>query len=67
VIRLGVPPIRIELLTSIDASSSTPCYVRSVETTLGDVAVRIIGLDDLKTNKRAAGRHQDLADLDHLP
>ena len=22
---------------------------------------------DLKTNKRAAGRHQDLADLDHLP
>jgi hypothetical protein len=67
VIRLGVPPIRIELLTSIDGVEFDACYARAVETTLGDVAVRIIGLDDLKTNKRAAGRHQDLADLDHLP
>jgi len=34
---------------------------------LDGVDVRVIALDDLKTNKRAAGRHQDLADLDHLP
>jgi hypothetical protein len=27
----------------------------------------VISLDDLKVNKRAAGRHKDLADLDHLP
>jgi hypothetical protein len=32
-----------------------------------DVDVRVNGLDDLKTNKRAASRHQDLVDLDHLP
>ena len=31
------------------------------------LAVPVISLDDLKTNKRAAGRHKDLADLDNLP
>ena len=67
VIRMGVPPVRIELLTSIDGVEFDACYARAVQTTLGDVGVRMIGLDDLKTNKRAAGRHQDLADLDHLP
>jgi hypothetical protein len=29
--------------------------------------VRFIALDDLKANKRASGRNQDLADLDELP
>ena len=67
VIRMGVPPVRIELLTSIDGVEFDACYVRAVRTTLGSVDVRVIGLEDLKTNKRAAGRHQDLADLDHLP
>jgi hypothetical protein len=67
VIRLGAPPLRIELLTTIAGVEFDACYARAVHTTLGDVDVRIIALDDLKTNKRAAGRHQDLADLDHLP
>ena len=67
VIRLGEPPVRIELLTTIDGVAFDECYPRAVEAVLGGVEVRVIGLDDLKTNKRAAGRHQDLADLDHLP
>ena len=67
VIRLGAPPLRIELLTTIAGVEFDACYGRAVQTTLGDVDVRIIALDDLKTNKRSAGRHQDLADLDHLP
>ncbi len=67
VVRLGVPPVRIELLTTISGVDFDDCYPRAAETTLGDVPVRVIGLEDLKTNKRAAGRHQDLADLDHLP
>jgi hypothetical protein len=29
--------------------------------------VPVISLGDLKTNKRAAGRNKDLADLDNLP
>lgn len=65
--RLGVPPLRIELLTTIAGVEFEQCYPRAVQATLGGVDVRIIGLDDRKTNKRAAGRHQDLADLDQLP
>ena len=67
VIRLGAPPLRIELLTSIAGVEFDACYARSVPALLGGAEVRMIALDDLKTNKRAAGRHQDLADLEHLP
>jgi hypothetical protein len=67
VIRLGVPPLRIELLTSIAGVDFEDCTARGVEAELGGVPVRIISLSDLKQNKRAAGRHQDLADLEHLP
>lgn len=67
VIRLGVPPVRIELLTTIAGVEFDECYARGVRARLGEVDVRIIALDDLKANKRAAGRHQDLADLEHLP
>ncbi len=34
---------------------------------LDDVEVNIIGLDDLRRNKRSAGRHKDLDDLENLP
>ena len=67
VIRLGRPPLRIELLTTISGVEFDECYARGIATSLGGVDVHVIGLDDLKKNKRAAGRHQDLADLDHLP
>jgi predicted nucleotidyltransferase len=67
VIRLGVPPVRIELLTTIAGVEFEECVGRAVKTTIDDVPVRIISLEDLKRNKRAAGRHQDLADLEHLP
>lgn len=67
VIRLGVPPVRIELLTTIAGVEFAECADRAVDAVLGEVTVRIIGLDDLKRNKRASGRHQDLADLEKLP
>ncbi|HLG54083.1 MAG TPA: nucleotidyltransferase [Vicinamibacterales bacterium] len=67
VVRLGVPPLRIELLTTIAGVEFEECAPRAVITELGGVSVRIIALTDLKRNKRAAGRHQDLADLEHLP
>jgi hypothetical protein len=67
VILLGTPPLRIELLTTIAGVDFDACYERAVHTTFDGVEVRLIALEDLKTNKRAAGRHQDLADLEHLP
>ena len=66
-VRFGVPPFRIEIMTSIDGVEYEACRARSVTTDVEGVAMPIISLDDLKTNKRAAGRHKDLNDLENLP
>jgi hypothetical protein len=67
IVRFGVPPFRIEVMTSIDGVEYELCRGRAVEFDLDGVIVPVISLADLKTNKRAAGRHKDLADLDNLP
>ena len=67
IIRLGVPPIRIEISTTISGVDFGECYAQRVQDTLDGVPVALISLDQLKRNKKAAGRHQDLADLEHLP
>jgi predicted nucleotidyltransferase len=67
VIRMGVPPIRIEILTTISGVEFDRCYPRREVADMDGVEVNIIGLGDLKANKKASGRHQDLSDLEHLP
>ncbi len=67
IIRMGVPPVRIELLTGIDGVAFDECFARRATAEIDDVDVNIISLEDLKANKRAAGRHQDLDDLEKLP
>lgn len=67
IIRMGVPPIRIEIATSISGVSFEECWKDRVVDVLDDVEINIIGLDDLKRNKKAAGRHKDLDDLENLP
>ena len=67
IIRMGVPPVRLEIATGISGVDFGQCYARRVEDTLDGVLVRLIHLTDLKVNKRASGRHKDLDDLEHLP
>lgn len=67
IIRLGVPPVRIEISTTISGVEFGACYAQRVEDTLDGVPANLISLDNLKRNKKASGRHQDLADLEHLP
>lgn len=67
IVRFGVPPFRIEVMTSIDGVEFEPCRARALSCDLDGVTVPVISLADLKINKRAAGRHKDLADLDNLP
>ena len=31
------------------------------------IPINLISLQDLKKNKRAAGRHKDMEDIEHLP
>lgn len=65
-VRMGVPPVRIEILTEISGVTFAECYARRVTTEVAGVRVNVIGADDLKTNKRASGRHKDLNDLERL-
>jgi predicted nucleotidyltransferase len=67
IIRLGVPPVRIELATTISGVNFADCYAHRIVDTLDGVKVNLISLNHLKLNKKAAGRHQDLADLEKLP
>jgi predicted nucleotidyltransferase len=67
VIRMGVPPVRIEILTGIDGVAFEECYSRRQTVEIDGIGVDVISLEDLKTNKRAVGRHQDFDDLENLP
>jgi len=67
VIRMGVPPVRIEILTTVSGVDFSTCYSRTQSTEFDGIGVRIISLSDLKANKRACGRTKDLNDLEHLP
>jgi hypothetical protein len=61
VVRMGVPPVRLEILSSSMESNPRENAV------IDGVEVDVISLADLKANKRASGRHQDLTDLEKLP
>lgn len=66
IVRMGVPPMRIELLTTISGVSFEECYSERIIDVIDGVEVSIINLKHLKLNKRASGRHKDLDDLEHL-
>lgn len=66
VIQLGYPPLRIDLLTTVSGLRFDDCYPNRQVVEIDGVDVPFIGLDDLKANKKASGRYQDLADLENL-
>jgi len=67
IIRLGVPPMRIEILTGISGITFDECYLKRASDIIDGVPVNIIDLQNLKLNKKASGRHKDLDDLENLP
>lgn len=67
IIQLGLPPNRIDLLTSVPGVEFDDCYRRKVVVMLAGTAVHFIDLQGLRAAKLASGRHQDLADLEQLP
>lgn len=67
VIRMGKPPLRLEILTTISGVEFADAYAQRVTDTIDGVTVNIISLDQLKVNKRASGRLKDLSDLENLP
>ena len=66
IVQLGYPPSRIDLITTPDGIDFQTCYNSKIEIKLNEIPVNFIDLDNLKKNKLASGRLQDLADLENL-
>src|ERR1700689_4058437 len=64
--QLGQPPLRIDILMSIEGVTFDEAWPRRVESHVGSERAWFIGRDELIRNKRAAGRHIDLHDADLL-
>jgi hypothetical protein len=66
IVRMGVPPMRIEILTTISGVRFEECFANKVVDLLDGVEVNLINREHLKENKKASGRFKDLDDLEHL-
>ena len=62
-----MPPIRIEILTSISGVEFEICYIEKEMIQIEEIVVPVISLARLRDNKAASGRAKDLADLENLP
>ena len=66
-VRMGVPPMRIEILTTLSGVDFATCYAERKMTQFEEILVPVISLARLRENKAASGRAKDLADLENLP
>ncbi len=66
VIQLGVPPVRVDLLTSLTGVSWDQAAASRTPGHYGDAPVFFIGRKEFIANKRALGRKRDLADIEAL-
>lgn len=63
VIQIGVPPRRVDLMTSIDGVAFDAAWSNRLVVEVGDCLVPFLGRSDLLRNKREAGRPKDLLDI----
>jgi hypothetical protein len=66
VVQLGVPPVRVDIMTSLTGVSWEEAFSGKARGDYGDVPVYFIGREQFVANKRAIGRKRDLADLEAL-
>jgi hypothetical protein len=66
IIRMGFPPMRLEITTSIYVVEFEECYQSLIVDKLDGVEVNLIDLEHQKKNKKASGRTKDIADLENL-
>ena len=65
-IQLGYPPNRIKIVMSCDGVEFDQCFKSRKQINVEGLNISVIDLENLKRNKKASGRPQDLADLDNL-
>ena len=67
VIRMGVPPVCIDVITTVSGLEFTACQALHVVVDIDVSCVNLLRLEDVNTNMLASGRPQDLNDIEHLP
>jgi len=63
---MGVAPHRIDILNFADGVDFSTCYASRQIAEIEGVQIAFLDIENLKTNKRASGRLQDLADVENL-
>lgn len=66
IIQIGYPPVRIDLMTSIDGVDWDDAFKNSLKSHYGDITINLISKEDFIKNKKATGRFKDLADIESL-
>jgi hypothetical protein len=66
IFQIGVPPVRIDVITAIDGVQFPDAWNGRIEANLAGVQVPVLSRGDLIRNKKASGRLQDLADVERL-
>jgi predicted nucleotidyltransferase len=66
IFQMGLPPNRLDILTSISGVEFDIAYSRKNRVLLDGIEINLISLADLKANKLASARHKDLNDLHEL-
>lgn len=66
IFQMGVPPSRIDILTSIDAVTFDEAWAERNEWVIDELKVPVLSRRHLLVNKRAVGRTKDLADVERL-
>jgi len=66
VFQIGLPPFRIDVLTRITGVAFGAAWPDRREARIDELVVPVIGREALLANKRALGRHRDLADVELL-
>jgi hypothetical protein len=66
VVQIGVPPVRVDLLTSITGVSWEEADAGKMPGSYGDVPVFFLGRNEYVKNKKSIGRKKDLADLEAI-
>lgn len=66
IIQVGLPPFRIDLLSSISGVTFDEAWSGAIRIALGQAELRVLGLRELLVNKRAVARPRDLDDVRRL-
>ena len=66
IFQIGVPPVRVDIITSVQGLDFPAAWQDRVEGIFGDLRVPVLSRRHLIENKKSVGRLQDLADVENL-